>query len=95
MWWRCGIDPDTGKRREALARGKKAQETARPRATEARRIQAQDAKPDWHDAATLDAQEIRRLHPSYSRWRIAGLLCDKFGVSQNRCDKILRSNGIE
>ena len=95
MWWRRGIDPDTGKRREALALGKRAQEKARPKATEARRIQAQDTRPDWHDSATLEAQEIRRRHPSYSRWRIAGMLHDKFGISQNRCDKVLRANGIE
>ena len=95
MWWRAGIDPDTGKRREGLALGKRAQEKARPKATEARRIQAQDTRPDWHDSATLEAQEIRRRHPTYSRWRIAGMLHDKFGISQNRCDKVLRANGIK
>lgn len=95
MWWRRGIDPDTGKSCEALALGKQAQEKAIVRATEARRVQAQDAKPDWHDAATLEAREIRRRHPSYSRWRIAGMLHETFGVSQNRCDKVLRANGIE
>lgn len=95
MWWRRGIDQDTGKRREALALGKRAQEKARPKATQARRIQAQDTRPDWHDTATLEAQEIRRRHPSYSRWRIAGMLHDQFGISQNRCDKVLRANGIE
>lgn len=94
MWWRCGIDPETGKRREELALGKRAQEKAISRATEARRIQAQDARPDWHDSATFEAEEIRRKHPSYSRWRIAGMLHEKFGVSQNRCDKVLRANGI-
>ena len=95
MWWRRGIDPETGKRREELAIGKREQEKAIPRATEARRVQAQDARPDWHDNATLDALEIRRRHPSYSRWRIAGEIHEKFGVSRNRCDKVLRANGIK
>lgn len=95
MWWRARIDPQSGKRPEELALGKRAQEKAISRATEARRIQARDTKPDWHDAATLDAHEIRRKHPSYSRWRIAGEIHEKFGVSRNRCDKVLRANGIE
>jgi len=95
MWWRRGIDPQTGKRREELALGKRAQEKAIPKATEARRVQAQDTKPDWHDSATLDALEIRRRHPSFSRWRIAGKIYEKFGVSRNRCDKVLRANGIK
>lgn len=95
MFWRAGVDPQTGKRREELALGKREQEKAIPRATEARRIQAQDTKPDWHDSAKLDALEIRRRHPTYSRWRIAGEIHEKFGVSRNRCDKVLRANGIE
>lgn len=95
MWWRAGVDPQTDKRREELALGKRAQEKAIPKATAARRIQAQDAKPDWHDIATLEALEIRRRHPTYSRWRIAGMIYQSFGVSQGRCDKVLRANGIE
>lgn len=95
MFWRAGVDPQTGKRREELALGKRQQEKAIPRATEARRIQAQDTKPDWHDDAKLDALEIRRRYPTYSRWRIAGEIHEKFGVSRNRCDKVLRANGIE
>ena len=95
MWWRAGIDPQTRKRREQLAVGKREQERAIPKATEARRIQAKDTKPDWHDSAILDALEIRDKHPSYSRWRIAGEIHEKFGVSRNRCDKVLRANGIE
>jgi hypothetical protein len=94
MWWRAGVDPQTGKRREELAIGKQAQEKAIPKAIEARRIQAQDAQPGWHDSATLDAHEIRQAHPSYSRWRIAGEIHEKYGVSRNRCDKVLRENGI-
>lgn len=95
MWWRSGVDPQTGKKREELAIGKREQEKAIPKATEARRIQAQDAKPIWHDDATHDALEIRRRHPTYSRWRIAGEIHEKFGVSRNRCDKVLRANGIK
>lgn len=95
MWWRAGIDPQTGKRPEELALGKRAQEKAIPRATEARRIHAQDTKPDWHDNAKLDALEIRRIHPTYSRWRIAGEIHERFGVSHDRCYKVLRANGIE
>jgi hypothetical protein len=95
QFWRSGIDPISGKVREELAIGKRNQEKAIPRATEARRIHAQDTKPDWHDNAKLDALEIRRIHPTYSRWRIAGEIHERFGVSRDRCDKVLRANGIE
>ena len=95
MFWRLGVDPQTGKKREELALGKREQEKAIPRATEARRIHAQDTKPAWHDDAKLEAMEIRRKHPSYSRWRIAGEIHEKFEVSRDRCDKVLRANGVE
>ena len=95
MFWRAGADPQTGKRREALALGKRAQERAIPKAAEARRIQAQDIQPDWHDDAKLAALEIRRRYPTHSRWRIAGEIHKKFGISRDRCDKVLRRNGIE
>lgn len=95
MFWRAGVDPQTGKRREKLALGKREQEKAIPRATEARRIHAQDTKPGWHDEATYDALEIRQRHPTYSRWRIAGEIHERFGVSRDRCDKVLRANGVD
>jgi hypothetical protein len=95
MWWRAGVDPQTGKRRENLALGKRNQEMAIPRATEARKIHAQDVKPNWHDGAILDALEIRQKHKSYSRWRIAGEIHQKYDVSRGQCDKVLRANGIE
>jgi hypothetical protein len=93
--WRVDVDPQTGKRPEELAIGKRKQEKAIPKATQARRIQAQDTKPDWHDDATFDARLIRQKHPSYSRWRIAGEIHEKYGVSRSWCDTILSSNGIE
>lgn len=95
MWWRAGVDPKTGKKRESLAVGKQKQEMAIGKATNARRIQAQDINPDWHEAAVFDAMEIKQRHPSYSRWRIAGEIYEKFGITRGRCDKVLRANGIE
>lgn len=95
LWWRKGVDPQTGKTREKFAVGKRNQHKALPNATEARRIQAQDAKPGWHDDATLEARQIRERHPSYARWRIAGDIFEKYGISRNRCDKVLRENGIK
>lgn len=94
LFWRAGVDPQTGKRREKLAIGKRAQQLAIPKATEARRVQAQDTRPDWHDNAILNAEEIRKAHPSYSRWRIAGEIHALHGVSRGRCDKVLRENGM-
>lgn len=97
MRWRAGVDNDTGKRREALAIGKRDQEKAIPKATQARRVQAQDTKPDWHDSATLDAHCIREKNPSFSRWRIAGILKERleYPHSRGQIDKVLRANGIE
>lgn len=95
MWWRAGIDPQTSKKREALAVAKRKQEAAIPKASEARRVQSLDAKPEWHDDAVLDARNIRAKHPSYSRWRIAGEIHGKYEVSRDRCDKVLRANGID
>jgi len=95
MRWRCTLDPQTGKVREDLAVGKRKQEIAIPKATEARKIHAQDAKPDWHDDAVMKAQAIREKHETYSRWRIAGMIHAEFKVTQGRCDKVLRENGIK
>lgn len=95
MWWRCGIDPQTGKRREQLALGKRNQHAAIPKAIEKRRTQAQDTKPDWHDDATIEAKELRAKFPTYSRWRISGEIHKKHNVTRGRCDKVLKENGID
>ncbi|QIE42327.1 hypothetical protein G5B39_10505 [Rhodobacteraceae bacterium SC52] len=95
IWWRCGVDPQTDKPREALAVGKRNQELSCGKATEARRVQAQDAKPEWHEWAYLDALERRKIFPSHSRWRIAGSIHEKYSVSQDRCAKILKELGLD
>jgi len=95
LWWRAGIDPLVKKTREALAVGKREQERAIGKATEARSVQAIDARPDWHDLAIIEAREIRQKHPTYSRWRIAGELYKNHEVSRDRMNKVLKENGLD
>jgi hypothetical protein len=90
MFWRAGIDPATGKRREALAVGKAKQELARPKATEARRASAADNEPGWWDDARQRAAEMRTRFPSYSRSRVAEKLAGELGRSRKQVAHVIK-----
>jgi hypothetical protein len=91
IWWRVGIDPATGRRREALAVGKRKQELARPKATEARRTSAAEEPPEWWDDARLRAAEMRERFPSYSRSRVAEKLAGELGRSPRQVATVIKS----
>lgn len=90
MWWRAEVDPFTNKSPEKLALGKRAQELATPKATQARRRKAAEFEPDWWDDARQQAAAMRRKYPSYSRSRIAKVVADEFERSERQVAEVIK-----
>jgi len=90
MYWRAGVDPQTGKTHEKLAIGKQSQELSTGKAAKARREKASENEPDWWDHARIRAREIRQSRPDLSRSRIAELIAEEVRRSERQVRDVIK-----
>lgn len=91
MWWRFGEVDGLKKSAEDLGLGKLRQERSTPKATDAKRQKAMDLPPDWWDDALIRAGEVRKLHPSWTRSRVAEHIRPEFERSRKQIANVIRS----
>ena len=89
MWWRAAIDPETGKRREALALSGKAQTTSGERG---RKMRSDSSFRTVHGKdAQAFAEEIARRSPKLSWTAIRRQVAQRYSVSDATVKNALRN----
>lgn len=91
MWWRFGEVDGLRKSAEDFGLGKLKQERSTPKATEAKKQKAMDLPPDWWDDALIRAGEVRKLHPSWTRSRVAEHIRPEFERSRKQIASVIKS----